>query len=187
MKKQPEKTAQTRAKLMHAFWELYKKKSIDKITVKDITDKAGLYRSTFYLYFTDVYDVLEHWENDVLQCWEDEIVQNVKKYTSEELIDAIASFYEVKGEYVSVLVDTGGNPRLLQKIRDTLKPRVREILVFSPTDQEFEFIFEFYMRGMLGILTYWYRCGKNIPAKDVVALGQSLLADKVAPVLRVQQ
>jgi AcrR family transcriptional regulator len=187
MKKQPEKTAQTRAKLMSAFWELYKSKSITKITVRDITDKAGLYRSTFYLYFTDVYDVLEQLENDVVQSWENEIVQQVKSYTFEELIDAIATFYEVKGEYVSVLLDTSGNPRILQKFRDALKPRVREILTFSPTDLEFEFIFEFYLRGMLGILTHWYRCRRNIPAKDVVALGQSLLADKIAPVLRVQE
>ena len=48
MNKQPEITAQTKQNFVDAFWELYKKYSIEKITVKQITDKAGYNRATFY-------------------------------------------------------------------------------------------------------------------------------------------
>lgn len=48
----------TRDNLQFAFWELYKLKPIEKISVKEITTKAGYTRGTFYLYFDDVYDML---------------------------------------------------------------------------------------------------------------------------------
>ncbi len=37
MKKQPEITAATKQKIIDSFWELYKEKSIDKISVGEIT------------------------------------------------------------------------------------------------------------------------------------------------------
>lgn len=186
MKKQAEKTAQTRAKLINAFWELYKSKSITKITIREVTDKAGVYRSTFYLHFLDVYDLLEQLENDTLQYWNDKVAQNVKNNTFDELVDAISLFYEGKGEYISVLLGPSGDPMFIQKIKETISPLAREMFMFSPDDQEFEFVFEFYITGMLAILTHWYQFRKNIPAKEVVALAQSLIANKVAPILRIK-
>lgn len=57
MKRQPQVTEQTRAHLMQAFWELYLEKPIDKITIREITDRAGYNRATFYLHYRDVYDL----------------------------------------------------------------------------------------------------------------------------------
>ena len=51
MKKQPELTAQTKENLMEAFWQIYCEKRIEKVTVKEITAKAGYNRSTFYRVF----------------------------------------------------------------------------------------------------------------------------------------
>jgi len=42
-----------------SFKELASKKSIDKITIKEITDKAGVIRPTFYNHFQDKYELLE--------------------------------------------------------------------------------------------------------------------------------
>lgn len=42
------------------------KKKIEKITVKEITNRAGYNRGTFYEYFTDVYDVLDVIANSLI-------------------------------------------------------------------------------------------------------------------------
>ena len=52
----------TKQALQEAFWELYKNKSIEKISVREITERAGYNRGTFYLYYKDVYDILEQSE-----------------------------------------------------------------------------------------------------------------------------
>ena len=48
MRKREEITAQTKQNIIDAFWALYCEKRIEKITVRDITNKAGYNRGTFY-------------------------------------------------------------------------------------------------------------------------------------------
>lgn len=49
-------------KIIDAMLELMATQSIDTITVKDITSKAGVGRGTFYLHFEDKYSVVEKLE-----------------------------------------------------------------------------------------------------------------------------
>lgn len=48
----------TKQRIMDAFLSLLNKKSLDKLTVKDIIEKAEVNRNTFYYYFEDIYDLL---------------------------------------------------------------------------------------------------------------------------------
>lgn len=45
--------------LVESFKELVLKRPIEKITIKEITDKAGVIRPTFYNHFQDKYELLE--------------------------------------------------------------------------------------------------------------------------------
>lgn len=45
--------------LAESLIELSVKKPIDKITIKEITDKAGVIRPTFYNHFQDKYELIE--------------------------------------------------------------------------------------------------------------------------------
>ena len=45
--------------LAESLKELSKTKPIEKITIKEITDKAGVIRPTFYNHFQDKYELLE--------------------------------------------------------------------------------------------------------------------------------
>lgn len=67
MKKQPEITERTRQIFVDAFCELYTQKPIEKISVQELTKKAGYNRSTFYLYFSDLYELREYVENDLIE------------------------------------------------------------------------------------------------------------------------
>jgi len=57
---------ETRSKILHAFWEIYRTTRIEKITVKQITEACGIYRTTFYLHYSDVYAILEGLEKELL-------------------------------------------------------------------------------------------------------------------------
>ena len=46
--------------LAASFKELLCKAPMEKITIKDITDKAGVIRPTFYNHFADKYALLEY-------------------------------------------------------------------------------------------------------------------------------
>ena len=53
-------TAQTKLDILDAFLDVAKTKEVKKITIKDITQKAGYNRSTFYRYFTNIYDIQDY-------------------------------------------------------------------------------------------------------------------------------
>lgn len=56
----------TRQNIKEAFWRLYKKDRIEKITIADICSVAGYNRSTFYHYFRDIHDVLDAVERELI-------------------------------------------------------------------------------------------------------------------------
>lgn len=49
----------TKHQLAESFKELMLKGSFDKITIRMITEQAGVIRPTFYNYFQDKYEVME--------------------------------------------------------------------------------------------------------------------------------
>ena len=60
-----EKQERTKKKLRDAFMTLYKKNPIEKITVRQVSELAGVTRSTFYAYYDSVYAVLEAIEDEL--------------------------------------------------------------------------------------------------------------------------
>ena len=54
------KRNRTKLAIADAFTSLLRENTIDKITVKMITDTVGCSRKTFYYYFTDVYELTRY-------------------------------------------------------------------------------------------------------------------------------
>ena len=53
-------SAFTEKAITDTFIKLLNAKPLDKITIKDLVDECGINRSTFYYYFDDIYDLLNH-------------------------------------------------------------------------------------------------------------------------------
>lgn len=68
----------TKKAIIQTFLELLAHKSLDKITVKDIVDRCGINRNTFYYYYKDIYDLIE----DIFQIEEQKIKQDHPKSDS---------------------------------------------------------------------------------------------------------
>ncbi len=68
----------TKNAIRETFIELLKKKSIDKITVKDIVEECGINRNTFYYYYADIYELVE----DVIITEKDKVLKEVGEGTN---------------------------------------------------------------------------------------------------------
>ena len=55
----------TRMVLKKALLELLEHKPVNKITVKEVCERAGLNRATFYAHYTDCFDLLESIEEEL--------------------------------------------------------------------------------------------------------------------------
>ena len=79
------KSELTKALLGEKFKELVAKKGFEKLTIKMITDAAGVIRPTFYNYFQDKYEVME-W-----LLWED-VFKEVSELMEQEHGMSLCSF-----------------------------------------------------------------------------------------------
>ena len=66
----------TKAQLRRGLARLMQEKSINEITVKELVDEVDINRSTFYLHYTDIYQMLQKIEEEVME----EIVQVMEAY-----------------------------------------------------------------------------------------------------------
>ncbi|MFD1907900.1 TetR/AcrR family transcriptional regulator [Paenibacillus rhizoplanae] len=66
MNKQPQVTEKTRQRFIEVFVSYTAKKPIEKISIQEIANRSGYNRSTFYQYFTDIYELLDAVENNLL-------------------------------------------------------------------------------------------------------------------------
>ena len=66
----------TKAQLRAGLARLMQKKSIKEITVKELVDEVDINRSTFYLHYSDIYQMLESIENELM----DEIAQVIEEH-----------------------------------------------------------------------------------------------------------
>ena len=55
----------TKAQLRLGLARLMKQKSIKEITVKELVNEVDINRSTFYLHYTDIYDLLHSIEDEL--------------------------------------------------------------------------------------------------------------------------
>lgn len=175
MRKQPERTARTRHALQEAFWELYCEKPIEKITVKEITDAAGVYRSTFYEYFTDVYAVRDMTENDILGSYTMFIEEIPRIRTIEDGMKVLIKFYSLNARYLVVLLGPHGDPSFLKEIKSRVKSIIHEIFDIPTDNTETEILIEMGYAAVLAMLNYWYEHREEMTIEEVIDIGSQFM------------
>lgn len=174
MAKNPAQVAQTKQNLREAFWELYKDKRIDKISIKEITDRAGYNRGTFYLYYKDVYDILEQLEDELLNSLGDISDILVKFVISKE--DYIEDYNKLvvylKGnnQFISVLFGEHGDAYFQSRYKEMLKECLKEHINMNAieySEDTVDFSLEFFISGLLGLILYYLAKHKE---PDILAL-----------------
>ncbi len=75
----------TRQNIFQAFIELREKYPLEKITVKELTERAQISKQTFYLHYRDMYDLSERIEQSMIQKMLKELPypENILTHTGE--------------------------------------------------------------------------------------------------------
>lgn len=174
MKKQPDRTARTRRKLIDSFWKFYEEKPIDKITIKEITDCAGVYRSTFYQYFSDIYDVLAAVEEEMEYSYDAFLRQASNASSVSATKEIILDFYCTNGKFLALLLGPHGDPQFLSAAKVRVKKTLKSILNIPSCDFETEIFIEMASSAIISMLTYWYDNQESVSLHQV---SRSFFAD----------
>ena len=183
--KQPAITEQTKTNLRQAFWQLYEQMPIRKITVKQITDLAGYNRGTFYLYFKDVYDLLDDIESKVLQVIEGmmegllppdgtfaDACQLRGAPGFEAAMTPLAQTVQIYGKYARVLLSDRGDPEFKARFKEIVWPPLKRTLPLKRTHspKEERVAKEYCMAGLIAAICAWLEEDDPLPVDTFISL-----------------
>ena len=161
-------TEETRKNLIEAFWELYKEKPLMKITVKEITDKAGYNRGTFYTYFSDVYQIQDILKKSLIP--EKDMIldplMSLEKSGGEIFVsfEKTNAYIQENSEKIAVMIGPEGDPSFVhefkKEIREIIMSYVYEIGIKEPG--KFEYIIEYEISALIGIFQLWMEKNEDI-------------------------
>ncbi len=170
MTKSESKYFNTARKMDEAFLELMNTKDFEYITVTEICEKAGVNRSTFYLHYETIGDLLteclENMNKQFFMCFKEtslEFRRNIEAasleqlflITPEYLIPYLTYIFEHKTAFKVVLK----NPQIMQADK-TYTAIFGDILNsilerYKIPKRDREYMLSFYIEGVMGIIKRW--------------------------------
>lgn len=158
----------TKKLLRDSLFTLLQEKSINEITVTELTEIADINRATFYFYYTDIMDMLDQIQNEAYELFEDVLVG------TEDHIDSMEAF----AKYIeNILIFCKENPtiarfvitreynnnKVLKKIKKLLAKKVPVAKENYSQDDPRRFILNFALNALTGTVVDWMDDGMIIP------------------------
>ena len=161
LKKEDRRVRRTKKKMTQAMTELLQKKQVNEITVKELTDLADMNRGTFYMYYRDIFDMLEKIEDELFQKL-DVIAQTHEHGDPTQQVKPILldlfRFIEENQEMCRVLLSPNGDMNFLHRLYEAIRERGLEIWkdqMGSLGEKEFDYRYSFVIFGCAGMIRAW--------------------------------
>ena len=161
LKKEDRRVRRTKKLLTQALTELLQKKQVNEITVKELTDLADMNRGTFYMYYKDIFDMLEKIEDELFQKL-DVIAQTHEHGDPTQQVKPILldlfRFIEENQEMCRVLLSPNGDMNVLHRLYEAIRERSLEIWkdqMGSLGEEEFDYRYSFVIFGCAGMIRAW--------------------------------
>ena len=123
-KKEDRRVRRTKKLLTQALTQLLEEKQIKDITVRELTDLADMNRGTFYLYYRDIFDMLERIEGELF----DSLEQIFAKHAPEEilhlsgtLMTELFTFIADNQDICRVLLSPHGDMQFLHSLNHVIR------------------------------------------------------------------
>ncbi|TFE22687.1 TetR/AcrR family transcriptional regulator [Cohnella luojiensis] len=171
----------TKLLLRNALIDLLDEKGFEGTTIRDLMQKAGLNRGTFYLHYRDKYDLLEQSKEDMLK----EILEIVKdidpiqimKYAERnephpaflELFD----FFTLNAVFFKVLLGPKGDPAYPVQVRQIMQKHIinkLSLLQSAHIPVPREFIIAYLASANLGVIQHWLENGMQLSPQEMALL-----------------
>lgn len=151
---------------------LGEKKSVEKISVRELCERAELNRSTFYAHYNEPKDLLNEIENEILEA----TAEHLKKIA--EGNDAGAHTYilsflkyirENDKQFRTLLVDTVDSEFKTKFMQISVLQMIENMNIFVPEDIE-QYMYSYILNGSSGVIIQWIRSGYSIDENKLVNL-----------------
>ena len=165
---QDRRIKRTKMLLQNALVDLMLEKAVGKISVKELTQKADVNRSTFYLHYLDIYDMLEQMENEfveTIQGFFHDFFTPLPTSMPLTLFVNISEWLEQDKEYYVKLLRGSASGYIFEELESRIRDEFLTLLYLIFLDEESldpRTRVNFTVSGTVGVLRMWVMEGGNI-------------------------
>ena len=180
MNKSESKYFNTALRMDEALLALLEQKDLEYITVKELCRKAGVNRSTFYLHYTDIYDMMEKIENELTGDIEDLIHTHPVSPFNEDSFPFIEDIFSILAEnrdICAALLGPNGDISFLHRIENILSEHSLNALkeTFPEKMDDLTYYYAFCLSGCIGLVKAWLSDGSSVSPQHMAELTFKLI------------
>lgn len=171
----------TKTTLKHGLEQLMQEKPVQQITVKELTDLVNLNRGTFYLHYSDIYDLLEDLENEMFDTFQELIAQHTPEEMNGKPFPLLKDIFRFVGEH-AVFCRTLLGKNVEYTFVNKLKELIREKcfldwqMVYREIDpQYYELLYSYILSGCIGVIEYWLFGDMQQSADELAELTEGVI------------
>lgn len=170
----------TKKSIQTALMELTIQKGFAAVTVRDITEYAGINRATFYRHYQDKFDLLEQYANEVYQLLD--VVMDADSPADEKPLAGLVRIFEHVREYANfyrMMFKKEGDSAFTAKVQHYVRKRLSHALPpeFAATPLA-ELYLSYVAQGSVGVLLWWLENNTAYSPDEMAAIAFRLsLAD----------
>ncbi len=140
----------TQKNIKDAFYQLRKKKGLEKISVKELSELAMINKATFYLHYHDVYDLSAKLENELITQMIDELREIKLQNGADEVLrfsEALRKSIISHLDEIDILFSGYSNNHFINHLEDRLKEYIFTTFKHIKNDEETNVILTFFIQG----------------------------------------
>jgi len=192
--RQERRVRRTRAMILNGFIQLMQQKPVKDISVRELADLVDINRSTFYLHYTDIYDLLEQTENNLMEQFLAIIDTDEKEHTLQEFSKKLERFFTVLSEnqpLCRALMSPNGDIAFVRKLETLIAENgIKKLRMLSNEEeldaQDLEYVTSFFLSGCIGMVDIWLQNNCKQSAQHMAALSMNLFRAGIQGVTKQQ-
>ena len=186
-KKIDRRVIKTKKAIRGALMEIVEDKDLNKITMKEIAERADVDRKTVYNYYASAQDILDEIEDEAVVELE-ELTRDLQ-YDPENplaVFEVLTALLVSKLEVYTHLMRMELNSRLILKMISYLRDKVRETISRSKDikPERVELVTEYVTAGLFSAYRYWFNAEEKCSLKEFSEDVAALILDGVSVALR---
>ncbi len=170
-KTEDRRVKRTKRILRECLFKLLEEKSIDEITVKELTEAADVNRSTFYFYYSDINDMMMQIQNEIFEVFEKTVIAPQAQFiTVEDFIDYILRFLLFCKEYEKIckfVISNDPNNFLSNKIKQSLLKHIPDSSKVFPADNSKKYLTCFAVSAIWYTIIQWMYDGMTVKPDEM--------------------
>lgn len=155
----------TETLILNGLTTLLQQKSIKEITVRELADLVDINRSTFYLHYTDIYDLLEKTEQRLLErltnAAEEEWRDDFSPDSFFRFLEQSFTILSENAPLCSALMGPNGDIAFLRTIENLVREKGLQTLhSFAPhglCEHDLQYAITYALSGCVGLVGHWLK------------------------------